>query len=280
MRFKCYTAFVLILFSLRVIAQTDTTKFQYWKPLFDFDCQKPVFKLEQEQLINKNRFLRFSVVTGYKEGVRPISGAFGLNFRSNNDAVAGVQLITMYNLSIVEMVTHGLVNQNNIYLEVDDPSKYLYDVKYGDKESWMRKNAYCYELALPIGTVKEVKMLDEYLVNEFGVKFGMEKRLVKALILIRTSTTDKLKSAGKGEEKYDMKGYFNNISIDRLSDPLTQAGYPPMVDETGYKGPVDLDLKIDSWKDMAALRKKLRRYDLDLVEGMREVEMFVVKKNK
>ena len=279
MKFSYYIALLLILFSLNGTAQTDTTSFQYKKPLFDFNYEKCVFKLQGEQLTNKNKLLRFSVLTGYREGVQPTSGAFGVNFRSNNDAIADVQLITMYNLSIADILTHGLLPHNNIYLEVDDPSKYVYDPKYGDKETWMRKNAYCYELALPAGTIKNVTILDEYLVNLFGVKFGMEKRIVKALVLIRTSSIDKLKSAGKGEGKYDMKGHFNNITIDRLSDPLTQAGLPIMVDETSYKDPVDLDLKIDSWKNIPALRKELHRYDLDLIEGMREVEMFVIKKN-
>ncbi|MBB5646289.1 hypothetical protein [Pedobacter cryoconitis] len=279
MNLRYYVVFFLVFVSLRVAGQTDTTSFQYRKPLFDFDYLKPVFKLQKEQLNNKNRFLRFSVVTGYREGVKPIAGSFGLNFRSENDSVAGIQLITMYNLSITDILTHGLVKRNNIYLEVDDPSKYIYDPKYGDKESWMRKNAYCYELALPLGSLKDVKALEKYLFDSFGVKSSMEKRLVRALILIRTSTIDKIKSAGKGEEKYDLKGYFNNIPINRLEDPLSRAGLPPMIDETGYTGPVDLDLKLHSWSDMPALRKELHRYDLDLIEGMREIEMFVIKKN-
>jgi len=279
MNTKYYVAFFFVFISLKVVGQTDTASFQYRKPLFDFDYLKPVFNLQKEQLKNKNRFLRFSVVTGYREGVKPIVGAFGLNFRSENDSIGGIQLLTMYNLSIADMLTHGLVKHNNIYLEVDDPSKYLYDPKYGDKESWMRKNAYCYELALPLGSMKDVTILEKYLFNSFGVKSSMEKRLVKALILIRTSTIDKIKSAGKGEEKYDLKGYFNNTSINRLEDPLSRAGLPPMIDETGYTGPVDLDLKLKSWSDMVALRKELHRYDLDLVEGMREIEMFVIKKN-
>ncbi|WP_367868006.1 hypothetical protein [Pedobacter sp. WC2423] len=280
MRFKYYFGTFLILLSLKGAGQTDTISFQYQKPLFDFDYQKPVFKLQQEQLSNKNKFLRFSVLTGYREGVQPIDAGFGLNFKSINNAIAGVQLITMYNLSIADILSHGMLKPNNILLEVDDPSRYIYDIKYGDKEKWMRKNAYCYELALPMGTIKDVKVLDEYLTNLFGVTFGMEKRLVKTLVLTRSSTTDKIKSAEKGESKYDMKGHFNNVPIDRLSLPLTAAGLPSLVDETGYKDPVDLDLKIDSWTNLDALRKQLHRYDLELTEGMREIEMFVIKKNK
>lgn len=279
MKLTFYVTCLLSMVFLKGLAQTDTSTFKYRKPLFDFDYQKAVFKLQNEQLTNKNKFLRFSVVTGYREGVKPISGAFGVNFNSFFNQDTGLQLISMYNLSIADMLTHGLVRHNNILLEVDDPSKYLYDPKYGDKESWNRKNAYCFELMLPIGIIKGGKTIDEYVANSFGVKFGMEKKMVKVLILIRTSTVDKLKSAEKGEAKYDLKGYFNNVSIDRLEHPLAEAGLPPMVDETGYKDPVDLNLKIDSWTDLSALRKELHRYDLDLIDGMRELEMFVIKKN-
>lgn len=278
MKLKYYITFFLILLFFEGMAQNDTSSFKYRKPLFDFNDQKTVFKLKDEQLNNKNRFLRFYTVTGYREGVKPNIGAFGINFNSIIDTVSGVQLLTMYNLSIAEIVTHGLVRRNEIFLDVDDPSKYIYDPAYGDKINWMRKNAYCYELVLPLGTIKGIQTLDEYISNSFGVKFGMEKRLVKALILVRTSTIDKLKSAGKGEGKYDMKGYFNNVPIDRLNHPLAEAGLPPMVDETGYKDPVDMDLKIESWTDLSAIRKELHRYDLDLIDGMRELDMFVIKK--
>lgn len=279
MKLTYYIISLLILLSLKGAAQTDTGSFKYRKPLFDFDYRKTVFKLQNEQLVNKNKFLRFSVVTGYREGVQSTTGAFGLNFSSFMDTVTGLQLVTMYNLSIADMLTHGMVRQNNIVLEVGDPSKYSYNPNYGDKESWMRKNAFCYELVLPIGVIKGGKTLDDYLANSFGVKFGMEKRMVKVLILVRTSAVDKIKSAGNGEIRYDMKGHFNNVPIDRLNHPLAEAGLPPMVDETGYKNPIDLDLKINSWTDLPALRKELHRYDLDLIDGMRELEMFVIKNN-
>ncbi|RAJ35451.1 hypothetical protein [Pedobacter cryoconitis] len=279
MKLTHYITPLLLLFSIRAAAQTDTPSFKYRKPLFDFAYQKPVFKLENEQLTNKNKFLRFSVVTGYREGVQPISGQYGSNFNSSIDTVTGLQLVTMYNSSIADILTYGMVRHNNIVLEVDDPSKYLYEPKYGDKESWIRKNTFCYELGLPIGVIKGRTTLDEYLANAFGVKFGTEKRMVKVLILVRTSKVDKLKSAGKGEEKYDLKGYFNNTSLDRLSLPIAEAGLPPMINETGYNNTVDLDLKIDSWSNLLDLRKELHRYDLDLIDGMRELEMFVIKKN-
>ena len=96
--------------------------------------------------------------------------------------------------------------------------------------------------------------------------------------MVRTSDKDKIKSNGVGESTYDKTGHFNNISIadDRFGDYLYKAGMPPVVDETGYKDPVDMDLNISDWTNLGALRKALNHYDLDLKEEKREVVMFVI----
>lgn len=47
------------------------------------------------------------------------------------------------------------------------------------------------------------------------------------------------------------------------------------MDETGYRGAVDLNL--GNLKDLATLKKALNEYGLDLVEGERMIRMLVVK---
>lgn len=277
-----YIIYLLTFFvslSSSAAAQDDSTAFNYHKPLFDFDEEKPVFQLENEQKTNEHGFLRYSVLTGYREGVKPISGPVGVNFKVHTDPETGTKRFVMFNSSIAEMVTTGMVRPSSIYLEVKDPSKYLYDPKYGDKETWMRKNAYCYEFAIPSGTVTGYP-LNKDLAQVFGIKFGEEKRTVKVLVLKRTSGIDKIKSKGEGEGFYNIQGHFNNIPLNRLAHYLADAGLPPMVDETNYKYPIDLDLKITSWKDLNSINKELKRYDLNLSEGMREMDMFVIKENK
>src|SRR6202044_762929 len=91
-----YKIMPFVLLPFGAIAQTDTA----------FNYQEPVFKLQNEQLNNRNRFLRFSAVTGYREGVKPTSGGFGLNFTAYNDEALGIQLVTAYNLSIADLLYH------------------------------------------------------------------------------------------------------------------------------------------------------------------------------
>jgi len=252
----------------------DTTAVSYRRPLFDFDPLKCPFKLDQEQKLNKNYFLRMSILTGYREGVEPIKGL--ANFKTNGDKENGTRRFYMYNLSIQDMLTHGFYNSSRVVLEVKDPSRYRYDPSQGSEYEWLRKNGHCFEFILPSGVINGVQPLEKELCRVFGVEIGLKKRMVNALVLVRTSRIDKISSSKIGESGYDDYGRFRNVPIDRLSSMLYLAGLPPMVDETGYKDPVDLDLKITSWKNLPALRKALQRYDLDLKEEKREFEMFVI----
>jgi hypothetical protein len=241
-----------------------------------FDYSKPLFKLTDEQLNNKNKYLRYSVLTGYLEGVKSVSGGFGLNFLAFRDTIRRMTRISMFNLSIVDLMTHGLVKRNRIVLEVKDPSKYLYEPRYGDKLSWYRMNGHCYEFLLSMDEFTDIKILNNDLKYLFNVDFGIKKRTINTLVLVRTSSKDKIRSTSKEQRGYNMTGHFSNVPIDRIADPLGNTGLPPMVDETGYKDPVDLDLNINDWADLESVRKELQRYDLDLKEEKREVEVFVI----
>ena len=276
MKFKYHILLLFIASSVRANAQTDTA-YHYNKPLFDFEYIKPAFKLAGEQLSNTNRMLRFTVLTGYREGVKPVPGL--ANFTSYVDKAHGTIRIYMYNLSIAEMVNHFPIWPVNVVLEVKHPEQYIYDARHGDKEAWYRKNAHCFELLLPMGTSNS-QVLDQQLSAVLGISFNMEKRMADALVLVRISTIDKLKTKGVGAGRYNIAGEFNNIPISRLGHHMREAGLPPLVDETGYKDKVDMNLGIKDWSDLAALRQSLKRYDLDLKLEKREIEMLVIKEIK
>ena len=178
---------MLVITLFRVSAQTDTSVYAYQKPLFDFDQDRPTFKLENEQLSNKNKFLRASVLTGYREGVKPVDGGM-LNFIGYTDPVTGTRRIYMYNLTIEEMMVHNTEwnPQSKVILEVKDPSRYRYDPKFGSKEAWMRKNAYCFEYTMPDGMMRAGVpgtlmglAFEAELQHLFGIKVFREKRKVK-----------------------------------------------------------------------------------------------------
>lgn len=240
--------------------------------------QKPILQLKEELLVNKNAFLRYDALTGYREGIDPIKREFGANFKAQIDTVNGLHYIKMYNLSIEDMLTHGLRKPSYVILEVKDPSKYRYDPKYGSEKDWLRKNGYCYELMMPKGMVKGIKIVDDHLEKLFNVKCSVQKRKVNAVVLSRTSTSEKFKAVGGEMIQDDEKGIYRNVSISTLGGPWYHKSILPFLNETGYKDLIDVNLGINvkSIKDLPALREALKRYDLDIKEETREVEMFVI----
>lgn len=277
----------LLVLGLGIVASAqDTIEPVQLVPLSQFNYEKPLFRFKDEQLSNKNRFLRYVALTGYREGVLPFKGQFNVNFMGYNDEVTGTRRICMYNLSVVDMLTHGLVKPNQIILEVNDPSDYRYDPEkgmlYGSEIAWLRKNGYCFEMLLPLGALKGIQTIDNELQRFFSLSTRWEEREVKTWVLVRTSAAEKFKSSGGEPVKDPAHGIYRNVNVGWVGVPLNESGPVPFLDETGYKEPVDLDLgiSIDANTSISELRKALRKYDLDLKEEMRKKQMFVIKENK
>lgn len=262
-------------------SQTDSSKFVYRKPLFDFDYEKPVFKLDSQQLANDTRQLRFSVFTGYREGVAPYKGSFNFNIYTKIDDQNGTIKQSAYNVSIADMCTHGIgfIKPGMILLEVKDPSKYRYLPEYGDKLKWLRKNAWCYELVVPRAaySVMQIQTIDKQISEYFGITWGLEPRKVKARVLVRTSTKDLIKSDGLGIAVYGANGVYKNTELGQIGKQMDALNPAPFVDETNYTGKIDMDLGPVDYADVNAVRAALKRYDLDLKEEIREVKMMVIK---
>ncbi|WP_342328708.1 hypothetical protein [Pedobacter sp. FW305-3-2-15-E-R2A2] len=244
----------------------------------NFDPQKPLFKFQNEQLTNESGLLRYAALTGYREGVKPVQGQFNVNFEGYNDDKAGTRRIYMYNLSIQDMLTHGLIKPSQILLEVKDPSKFRYDPKYGSEIEWLRKNGYCYELLLPIGALKGMYILDNEIQKAFNVWARWEKRNVKTWILVRTSSAEKFKASGGVPLKDPIHGIYQNVNIAWIGASLNEFGPTPFLDETGYKDLININLgvNLNTTHDFTVLRKALQKYDLDLKEESREKLMFVI----
>lgn len=266
--------------SLSASAQTSQKDdFTYVRPLFDFQVSKPVFSLTDDQQSNPNLFLRYYSLSGYKEGVPTTSGSFGTTFGSYDDKISQTRRLYKYNVSLQELIVHFFNMDENILLEVKDPSKYRYLPEYGEKEAWMRKNAKCFELVMPIVTVDGTSLMDSIVRTLVGVKCNYELRKVPALVLLRTSKLGKFKSKGEGQGAYDDYGNFYNVPFSTIGGFLKPTG-KRFVDETGFKGMVDLTLKVNNWKDLKEINKNLKRYDLILKEEMREFNMFVIREVK
>lgn len=244
------------------------------RPLDNFDPVKPPFLFTEATRKNQSRLLRYSMLTGYREGVEKVQGL--ANFTSYHDKSNGTTKIYMFNLSIQDMLTLGFYNSSRIILEVKDPKIYRYDPSQGDELAWKRNNAHCLEFMLPTSTIKNADLFKRELSRVFNVEFGLKKRMTDVLVLKRTSTTDKIKSLKQGDASYNLQGHLNNIVIDRLISILYEANLPTLINETDYKNTVDIDLEITKNMSIEVLRKQLAKYDLDITSERREVDMFVI----
>lgn len=231
-----------------------------------------------------------SVFAGYGEG---------LDQRSHIgvDSSRGLRVINHFNNTLLQLARQSVENANGdinpklLRLEVKDSSRYLFDRSkafYGD---WQRTHTWCYSLTLPLELSKaeaarhEREDLARWLYGLFGVRMIKEPRMVPCWVMVRTGSQDRLATRGGPTENTLAEPgpikRLKNATLVSLTAYLNKsvAGLPWVVDETGYpRGKrVDMELRVDRWHDLAALRRELQRYGLDLVEGERELGVYVVR---
>ena len=257
----------------------DDQDYPYVRPLFDFQPAKPLFVFNAEQgSNNRNRSLRYYALSGYREGAPSTSGPFGMTFSGISDETLGIRRLFMYNLSMVEMLTYATGNNDKILLRVKDPSRYRYLPEYGNKEAWLRKNGRCFEMMMPLGG-SDFGLFDELINNVLGTKTTRELCKVNVMVLTRTNSAEQFKSQLKGDKGYQGNGKFLHITFNDFGQVFRERGQP-FIDETKYRGLVDLNLKMDNWKDLSAVNKALVRYGLKVTTEIRDIEMIVISEVK
>ena len=139
---------------------------------------------------------------------------------------------------------------------------------------------YSYDFIVPItqaDSLYPVMFSNLNLLSNYTAK--IEKRNVPCLALVRTSSNDKLLTKGgamefvlnpsrtlvKNASMYNVVNSMNGFSEIAL----------PIVDETGYTS--NIDLQLANISTLANLKKELSRYDLDLIETQRSLEMLVIR---
>jgi hypothetical protein len=112
------------------------------------------------------------------------------------------------------------------------------------------------------------------------------RKEMDCLVLKRTSNKDKLRT--RHPEALPGISFSGGYSITNKTLaasllPNLVVAYQnkpyPIIDETGYAGPVDIVLNSKLY-DLNKLRKELSKYDLDLVPQKRRVKMLVITDKK
>ncbi|WP_367867109.1 TlpA family protein disulfide reductase [Pedobacter sp. WC2423] len=244
---------------------------------------------DSKPLISKGGFgqtVSYTVITPLREGVhdKKIISSLDSNTKTRRNYFLNLGILSAYKAlwSYLVQIPLSSGSRNRLILNVKDKSKYIYDRALGTKEEWNRKNQFCYESITPdrVGDdKKQYELMIADLNRLFGLDARWEKRLMKCLVLTRTSSADKIKSKG-GETilSFDKSvKEFKNTPFDNLVYKLNDyENNPPIINETGYEDPVDIELKIDSWTDIKTIKKVLRQYGLDFKEEERELDVFVL----
>ncbi|QEC51504.1 thiol-disulfide isomerase/thioredoxin [Anseongella ginsenosidimutans] len=228
----------------------------------------------------------YAIVTGYKSGVQPASG-----FEVDSNARTVRRYMVNYPILKLYLAAWGnyFLPKTHIRLKVADKSRYLYNEEEAYRTVWNQKNSFCYELVLPwdetVGLKEQTRRIKNHMRNDLNrflnLNGRMEKRRVPCLVLVRTTDEDNMKTGGgKFKNTLNTDDPVKKLHNEKLSFLIWQlnqtVGNLPALDETGYAGKVDLELKISSFRDIAALRRALQPYGLDLKKAEREVELFIL----
>lgn len=246
----------------------------------DIDRDRPLFL--SEHFSNDLQLKSYSIfVKGYYPGL-PSGNKLK---RTKDGKMYGRQMTNATMMNIYYAILYTLFddlgekfNSKRMIIEVNK-SALLNLIKKADG-GYEHDNLYNYELIVP---EDKADSLFHYMLkdlNRYSDYTGtIEKRMVDCLILVRTSTKDKIKSkGGKPENIFPAaRLLIRNYPISHMVNALNGDTFIklPVIDETGYTDNVDIEI---SWlTDLTNLKKELNRYDLDLKAEKRNLNMFVLK---
>jgi thiol-disulfide isomerase/thioredoxin len=155
-------------------------------------------------------------------------------------------------------------------------------------DKWHLTHTFCYELQFdkPVRDSNFYQYMFQDLNRLFDFKGVIKKRKMPSYVLVRTTANeDKLATAG-GPVSPVISGKMRNTELSKLIAYLNRLkDMEPVIDETNYKGKVDMDLEfirtidIHKYPDIALIDKSLNRYGLTLKKEIREVD-FLYLENK
>lgn len=247
------------------------------KDLMKFDESLPLLQnLYGTDVLN---LVYNSVVTRYVDGLFAGNGT-----RVSPDSSYAV--LYHYNRPVLGLYEYALgfaLKSMPRVLEVSDRKRY----EKGGMEwaEWAPANTYCYELTAPFrnspGEMRAWMLQD--LNRIFDLNGRMEKRKMPCRVLVRVKNGGEsfATRGGKPSKKWPKQAGEATILcnqplsvlVSRLNGEHDYQAFT--VDETGYAGNVDLELKAPL-DNHDLLKKELNKYGLDLIVTERELDVFVL----
>lgn len=258
------------------------------RDVFGFDYDKPLTIYAHRG--NVPKALYSSAFSGYIEG---IDGMDNLSTDTANGTITG----NHFNHTLFQLIAgsitgegNGMVDAKHMILEVTDSSRYI----RGNTPAlaWDKTHTFCYSYTLPmsLSDTERRKFIQQDLnkwLQTIGVYAKLEKRRQKVWVIKKISNDySRLRSKG-GPTRYALEEkvkVLRNSPFSNLQWHLNQnvPGIPWVFDET--KIPLDfmadMELNINSFANLPALKKALKPYGLDIEEAERELDMYVITDKK
>lgn len=257
----------------------------YKKEFTDFDANAPLLTEGNGRLLHHLNY--YSVIMAhipeYGKGknciiIDTINKMTGLK-------LINVPLLNLYKIAFGSSISPtDFDNDNRIILEVADKSRFIWPLTNLSISTWKSENIYSYESMIPIINQKELFLIFQQDLNRYlPYDVKVESQKTKCLVLIRLSSSDKIKSKG-GSPSY-ISNSDGNLSIRNL--PIQNSLFislkannsslnMPIIDNTNYTENIDIDIK-SRLNDIEGVRKELRRYNLDLIEKEVVIPMLVIR---
>jgi thiol-disulfide isomerase/thioredoxin len=204
-------------------------------------------------------------------------------------------VLKLYQVAWREYDKYDFSAPAQLVLDVKDSYPYSNPADVEAITEWKMKHTYSYELLIPVGKRAErYKLMQQDLQRFFGLTAGIEKRKIKVIALIRTTTANKLKTKGglpKDELQLSslrrplqdsLREFINKpfgIFKEKISGWIRFHRQLPFFDRTGYAGSIDIIIREESMDPFneKELRKDLQQYGLDLIEAEELLDVLVIK---
>jgi len=242
-------------------------------------------------LINNNggdgkNLLYHSIFAGYSENMDN-GGSFGPYIsKTGKQIVIFNSSIPWFYKDAYSEGTYKFYNSNRMILEVKDPGKLICGKEGAPALEWMKQgNVFTYELFVPTYMANQFfQIMKDDLKRIFPqYKAEVAIRKVKCLALTRTTSDDRIKTKdplSKPVMDFDQTGMkLNNASlrgfVDQMQFFFQQRSTMPIIDETNYKGKVDVLIK-GGLGNMNKVNEALQAYGLQFKEVERKLEMLII----
>lgn len=238
--------------------------------------------------IDKSKFEYFSSIAhcsdsiniGNTEAIK-IKNGTAVSISSNCSSIADLYL-KAYN----SYDKFNFKKEYSYILDVQDKDQYEYPANYDSLDNWVNKNAYSYELVIPIekaGTAYHIMQQD--LARYFDLEAVIEKRRINSLVLKKKDGTKNNIEVRKKKKSVDSSTYYyKDIAFDQFVRELRVKieRYFPFFVEVEHPGNISCDLRYSSVNplNISNLREDLNQSGFELVQEKREISVLILRKKQ